>query len=42
MQICNHRSALVKLKQAVESRDSIRIGYIGGSITQEAAKSNWP
>lgn len=42
MQIYNHRGTLVRFRQAIATRDSIRIGYIGGSITQEAAKHNWP
>jgi len=42
MDIINHRSGLSNLKSAISDRDSIRIGYIGGSITDETAKHNWP
>ncbi len=42
MDIYNHRSGLHRLKEAAMSADSLRIGYIGGSITQEAPKTNWP
>mgnify|MGYP004656037501 CR=1 FL=1 len=42
MDIINHRSGLTRFRDAINNRDSVRIGYIGGSITQEAAKINWP
>lgn len=42
MEILNHRGGLVRFREAISNKSSVKIGYIGGSITQEAAKSNWP
>ena len=42
MNIVNHRKGLTRLKSAIASKDSLRIGYIGGSITEEPLKHNWP
>lgn len=42
MEILNHRGGLVHFRDAVNNKDSVRVGFIGGSITQESAKINWP
>lgn len=42
MEILNHRGGLVRFRDAINNKKSVKIGYIGGSITEEAAKSNWP
>lgn len=42
MEIINHRGGLVRFRDAINNKDRVKIGYIGGSITQESAKINWP
>lgn len=42
MEILNHRGGLVRFRDAINNKDSVRVGFIGGSITQESAKINWP
>lgn len=42
MNIINHRGGLVRFRDAINNKSSVKIGYIGGSITAEAAKYNWP
>lgn len=42
MEILNHRGGLVQFRDAINNKDSVRVGFIGGSITQESAKINWP
>lgn len=42
MEIFNHRGGLVRFRDAVNNRGSVRVGFIGGSITQECVKINWP
>ncbi len=42
MEILNHRGGLVRFRDAINNKKSVKVGYIGGSITEESAKSNWP